>query len=106
MSTMKQLTHSHLMRRYLRADPAMQRDFRAVAIELGFITQEIQALQEVFNLDNDNADPHDELISLSLLEAWKIMVNARRRHNRSEAVLLLDTLADIKMAIEARKSGE
>ena len=103
---MKQMSHAQLMRRYVKADSYMVGDFLIVCSELRLTSDQIQMVQEVFDLDNDCADPHEVAISLDLLEGWRVLVSAQRRRNTCAREILNETLTDLDMAIDAKKYGE
>jgi len=100
---MSHMNHAQLMRRYIKADPSMERDLRAVCNELGFSPNQEMMLRHIFDLDNAYADPHDGEISVVMLEAWCLLIGAMRRKNRDEAAMLKDTLDDIRLAIASKK---
>lgn len=103
---MTQMTPAQLMRRYIKADPSMTRDFRAVCVERNMTSDQIRVVQGVFDLDNDCADPHDDTISVEFLEGWRVLISAQRRRNFSDREFLNETLSDLDVAIDAKKYRE
>lgn len=100
---MTQMTPAQLMRRYTKADLYVSRDFRAVCIEQGMTPDQIQTIQTIFDLDNDGADPHDDAISVELLEGWRVLITALRRQNAADRAILNDIMFDLRAAIDAKK---
>ena len=103
---MARMTYPQLVRQYVKADPLMARDFHAVCVEQGMTSNHIQMVQEVIDLDNDCADPHDADIGVEILRGWLVLISAMRQRNFADRVMLKDLLFDLRMAIDSKNSGE
>ena len=99
------MPYASLIRRYVARDPHLEGDISYVCNELGMSEAEASMVHEVFDADNEGADPFDKSISVPLLMGWIVLLRAMKRAAVIEYCIVGDALADIKLAIEEKKMG-